>query len=268
MKHEASLIIPCCYEDEESFICRAKTLSLQIELLPLNVQPIIIQQIRHSSDKWFDAFFSGDRPDIIFDTYNYSGPFNKSWLYNIGVNSSRTRFVILGETDIIDQYFNSWTELFNRINKIENYTWEFGWSYLTYLNKEKTESVREINGPSPGGPEGGRVIFDKSFYQSIGGANEFIQGLGGIDNELALRAKHASGNYEYRIGNLYHLWHPHSSWKGDDDPEKHRLREMNKKIYAWTKKHPQLCIDKLKRYDNGGKLPLSETQKSFYKELN
>jgi hypothetical protein len=165
--------------------------------------------------------------------------FNKGWCCNVGARSARFNTIAIAESDM-------WAPkpYLNGITKCE---WIIAWDNLCYTSevhrkmilsgKMIDRDIAERRGstfvhPKVGSSEGGMVLFDKKFFFSIGGCNEWFEDLGGPDNELARRAQFASKTYlMYSNQDVYHLWHPRCR------SLKSKSRLKNVEIYKLTCKN-------------------------------
>jgi len=130
-----------------------------------------------------------------------------------------------------------------------NHKWFFAWNKIIYWNKDFTEKLR-VDSPRETMAEGGLVYFDKDFYWEIGGSNEFFQELGGIDNELATRARSVIGEDKLFEGTINHLWHPISYLKKENWRfGKHYVK--NRILYYQVKDNPKLAIAEMKKMKIG-----------------
>lgn len=231
--YKMDYIIPMYNSGESDWSYRIKNLSKILKNIPPNFLVHLVLQT-HKNDisniPGIDNLLIIRPESIKLHKLIYKGSFNKSWLYNYGVNNSATENIILGETDIIpsdDRYFKF---LIRRIEDVQD--WAIAWDKLLYTAENNTSVIRELP-PKKGNAEGGIVYFKKSFFYSIGGANEFYRDLGGIDNDIARRAE-ALGGYKILPGTILHLWHPYNIMK-KDNWKYSTHREDNKKIYAGLK---------------------------------
>ena len=183
--------------------------------------------------------------------------FNKPWLYNIGVKLSKTDNILLAEGDINvnRKYFIELKEFIKNSNK----KWFFAWNRIKYWN-ENADKVLRDDKPRIGMAEGGIVYFNKSFYWDIGGANEHIQELGGIDNELIRRASFISKTYDSFEWIINHMWHPISKVK-KDKWKKGKHRPDNVRIYCYTKAKPGKMIGILLNEKQGTGRPVCSYKK-------
>lgn len=173
--------------------------------------------------------------------------FNKPWLYNIGVALAKTNNILLGEGDV-SVNLKFFIELEKYINS-NNKDWFFCWNRIQYWNETRDKVLRD-DAPRVGMAEGGIVYFKKDFFWSIGGANEHIQELGGIDNELIRRASFKTKTYDMFKWTIHHMWHPVSNIK-KDKWKNGKHRQNNVRIYYFTKSNPDKMIDILNKEKQG-----------------
>jgi predicted glycosyltransferase involved in capsule biosynthesis len=262
MNYDYDLIIPIHYGHDDDLVYRIRNLSLVILTIPYNINIIIVESTEKNKETiWENLDYY--RSDIHYIKKNYNG-FNKCWLYNVGVNNSKTNNIILGELDcpVKPLHFNNIHDYI----KEKKCQWTFCWDEIIYLS----EDLSKINHrwkPRKGGPEGGLVYFEKNFYYEIGGMNEWMSGLGAMDNEVMSRCRYKTKK-EYKVpGTIYHFWHPTSPYKGTNEKsnkEQKNSRKYNKLIYAQTNRNPLDSIKKLSKYskDIGGEKPLCDTIKN------
>lgn len=262
-KYFMDYIIPICNMGDNSFDYRLRNLEALIRIIPPFVNLVIVEQIVDTTKKLYINNIR-EPEKINIDKQIVRHPiFNKPWLYNIGVNMTRTDKIFLAEGDINTNrlYFG---DLFTYIYSGEgkHLDWFFAWDEIIYWDEQFKNKAR-VDSPRPGMAEGGVVYFNKDFYWKIGGANEWLQELGGIDNELSLRAKFVSGYYLNFKWTINHLWHPISHVKKDGwKYATHRLN--NRRIFYKVKENPQKMIDILRENKIG--IPTEPICKS--KDLN
>lgn len=142
--------------------------------------------------------------------------FNKSWLLNVGVKATAAPFVVLAEADM-------WAQtpmLPEAVKWLERgrLQWGFAWNRLFYTNHEDKELLlntgvaplerpKRIVKPTKGYSEGGFLVARRRFFEQIGACNEWLEELGGIDNEFVHRARWSTGTYRGFPQLVYHLWH-------------------------------------------------------------
>lgn len=235
--------------DSKNFNCRLENLNRTLNSLPsVLFDVVLIEQLTVEYAELYVNKIS--RKDVFKTSFRDGEFFNKGQCYNIGATFSHNDTIILGEMDVSfpSLYFDE--QLIGNIQ--EEKKWGFAWSNLHYLDESQTKVIKKVN-PTPGGPEGGFVVFNKKFYWSIGGCNENFRGLGGIDNEIVARARHVSKTYKILCDKnaiCYHYWHPHSIYKGDEQNTVHsQNRKNNKSIFKTTAKDPAFAIKKLVAYN-------------------
>lgn len=257
-------IIPVC-NIGEAFQQRSRNLSYISNWLlhpgmsqskDITVEGAIIEQvINHTLPLYAPQFKSNS---VI---YPY---FNKSWLFNVAVKRlNEFDSIILGEMDVLCLQ----SGLLNMIKRArqQNLMWCHGWNKIIYMNKEASNkfvagdnvdfSAEKIFKVGQSGYEGGIVWFDRKFFLSIGGMNEWITRMGGEDNEIITRAKYASGTSMAAPCLAYHLWHPTSTMKRVDN-----IRKRNSEVYKYTQAYPKPVIEFLSGQNFGNSnRPLSET---------
>jgi len=248
-----TLIIPICKIDN-SIDYRIVSIKNLIKQTPKDINIIIVHQIKPKDKK---LNFTGENVLNIY--VNSEGIFNKSWLNNIGVKYANTKYIILSESDIsID--LNYFLKLKEYVNK-NNYDWFFAWNRIIYYEKDMKKISRDVK-PFKGGPEGGLVCHKKDFYWKMGGANEWLAGLGGIDNEMARRSEYLTKTYHMFQYKIEHNWHPESQLKYD------KQRDWNKKLYKFVVNNPYDMINlqiKLIKELGNVKKPICDTYKLEFK---
>lgn len=219
MRADITCIIPLAdmTGKEEHFSERIATLNFSLKnfyALHKNICTLIVCQNINSKKPWSRII---ELPDDTCRIIEVSYPvFNKPWLFNVGVSNSNSSFICLAESDMYakEPYFERVAAAM-----IDNsWKWCFGWNRLCYTTLEEKRAI--LSGrtfddtgsrwvrPTRGYSEGGFVFFRRQFYDRIGGGNEWIQELGGPDNEMAARARFNSGQYDAYPARVYHLWHP------------------------------------------------------------
>lgn len=193
--------------------------------------------------------------------------FNKPWCCNVGVKMARGENVVISESDMCgnQDYF---AELINEMGS-RGLRWMHGWNQLYYTNHEerawlmshpgenlpgyRQKTVKRSNdalvAPKRGYSEGGIVFFKKELYTSMGWANEFLQELGGPDNDLAYRAEMAAKTYEAFPAEVYHLAH---FWR---KKTANKLRPMNKRIIGFLRQNYRKYNNFLRSLSAGGEKP-------------
>jgi hypothetical protein len=164
--------------------------------------------------------------------------FNKGWCCNVGAKAARFNTIAIAESDM-------WAPK-PYLNEITECDWIIAWDNLCYTSEVHrkmilsgiavSNDIAERRGsmfvhPTIGASEGGMVLFNKKFFFSIGGCNEWFEELGGPDNEIARRAQFASKTYIMHNQTVYHLWHPKCR------NLKNPIRLKNVKLYKSTCRH-------------------------------
>jgi glycosyltransferase involved in cell wall biosynthesis len=169
--------------------------------------------------------------------------FNKGWLCNIGYNLTTSEHICIADGDMFINNPNYFQQLIEYVKK-NNLQWCIGWNICYYLNRGnktnlmegKSYELRKGERARRGGPEGGIVYFQRAFYKSIGGMNEWMPGLGGMDNDIAMRAVWRSSQYRpfnHTIGHLYHIFSPMKSEVS---------RKANSNLYRYICTRPRQAI--------------------------
>ena len=240
-----NFIIPVCNTNGDDFSYRVNNVNSIINSLPNNVKLILVEQ--DMGHKLFGPNLnlrSDDKHIIV--KYKI---FNKPWLQNIGVRESDSQHVIIGESDCIpDSTGNYFIELDKHI---QNRPWCHAWNRIQYHGEDYNIITRDEIGPKKGLAEGGLVYFNKSFYNSIGGANEWFLELGGMDNELIRRAEFKCINKPFKWI-IHHHWHPSNIMKADKWANS-LYRKDNQAKYRFISVNVGKVIDKLNRLEFGNK---------------
>lgn len=255
-------VIPIANINNDGFKYRLKNLNSILKVIPDFVNVVIIEQMINPVNKLYSNNLDKLPSDLsLYKKLVRFHTFNKGWLNNIGVRYSKTNNIILAECDINinRKYFIDLKE-FILNNKCK---WFFAWNEIIYWDKDISKKLR-VDSPRKGMAEGGLVYFNKNFYWDIGGSNEFFQELGGIDNELATRARFSSDEDKLFEGIINHMWHPVSNLKKDGwKLGKHHL--TNRAIYYQVRKNPKLAIDMLKSMNPGNdKSPISNDKRNIF----
>lgn len=204
---------------------------------------------------------------VVEQDLNVCSKFNKPWLCNLGVRQAKTEHIIIGDMDIVNCNIDSGignkkTEYFfcSALELITNTTdWGFLWNRLKYVGKTKTDPLQRVDFPYPGINEGGIVYYQKELWKNyMGGANECLWGLGGPDNDVAMRAQYITGYSESYPATLIHQWHPISKMK------KSKSRNVNREILKYTRRFPDKTIKMLKKENWGNPKGPYSMNMSFY----
>jgi hypothetical protein len=180
--------------------------------------------------------------------------FNKPWCCNVGVRHVESPVFLLAEADMFCQqdYLSEALEWMEKTNSL----WCFAWDHLYYTTKAEkhllvsgkqllkyTDGRRTV--PKRRRAEGGLVLFNTQFWKDMGWANEWIEELGGPDNDLAERARFVSRYYRAFPQKVLHLWHERVPLK--DRP----TRLSNIQIVKLTRRCPTEVQKILKQCDPG-----------------
>lgn len=257
--NKLNLIIPLCNMNDDGYDERLHNLKLIINNLPYFIHLILVEQIINSNKKLytgskFNYYIEQHSKKFYPNCFTYSiihinyPIFNKSWCYNVGANTSISDYLLFGESDIfVDESY--YEKLMTFISNIGALKWFYAWNNLHYLDKDNFTIIRNTV-PQKGMAEGGLCFFNKKFFWSIGGYNEHIQELGGIDNEIIRRAEFITNSYPMFDYTIIHKWHPIHNLK-KDKWKNSTHRKHNRKIYNYTKQYPQKIINILKKYNQG-----------------
>ena len=237
-------IIPACNIDEIDFSYRVDNINRIISTLPEDVRMILVEQ-----DMGNDTFGKNvnlrNNDKYIKVEYKI---FNKPWLQNIGARAARNRFII-GESDCTvdkpEKFFSQFS------THISNLPWCHAWNKIQYHSKDFSKINRVEVGPKRGMAEGGLVYFSKPYYNLIGGANEWFQELGGMDNELIRRAESLVRNVPFKWI-IHHHWHPKSKLK-TNNWKNSTYREINRVRYIYISKFSRIVSNKMNKLDFGNK---------------
>ena len=170
--------------------------------------------------------------------------FNKQWLCNIGVRDSTTDHIIIADLDVYIQNNDKYLSMCMHIIKALNLRWAFLWNKVKYMTEDGLSYTRH-DWPEPFVNEGCIVYFQRSLWEEMGGANEWIRELRGPDNDLALRARYLTGTHYGLPFELIHSWHPISPMK------RSKFKKNNLEILKYTRKHPEEVIKLLKKQNWG-----------------
>lgn len=246
-----SLVIPICNSyNAEDFIDRCKNMEIQLNLLK-NMQIIVVEQICNYSYKTLlsNIKISINHPNLLYIQL-FNPIFNKGWCINVGVKNSVNDHIIVNESDCIPYSISDYfIKLYDYI-KENNIKWCIGWNKIEYLNENNT--VHMIDTPRKGGPEGGLVFFEKEFYNSIGGFNEFMKELGGMDNCIIRRSEriHKSENFKWTIK---HLYHKKSENMKPVNSTITKFRKYNIQLYNFIERNVEKATEYLKSKNFGNK---------------
>ncbi len=247
------LIIPISNGGFGDFKPRADNLEIILAELPPQVHAVLVEQTVSAENPNYR-----DRVKVASSCnhtwISVSAPiFNKPWLYNLGARNAKSHRLLFSEADVAleNHYF---IKLLAWLNE-HKYQWCIAWSRIIYWQQDMIHQ-KARHKPSRGGPEGGVVYMSKPFFWKIGGYNEWMQQLGGMDNEIIRRAEAANSRSKYFPWTIDHLWHPFSKYKSS------RFRDLNKRIYKSVKDNPRRMSRILKRHapQAGGKAPLCKTK--------
>lgn len=242
------LIIPVCNMGDDSYKYRLRNLESIVRVMPQNIHLIIVEQMLDPTLPLYSNNIRIPTNKSITKILVRYFIFNKGWLFNIGVRNAKTPHILLGEGDTgVD--LNYFTELYKFAkkrpkNKIRR--WFFAWDEIIYWDETFSKKIR-VAKPTRGMSEGGILYYNKTAYWEMGGASEWFLELGGIDNEMALRASHMFKSYDMFPWTINHLYHPVSHVKKDKWING-QYRLENRRIYYATKKDPDKMIRFLRKH--------------------
>lgn len=249
------LIIPISNGGFNDFNHRADNLEIILAELPPQVHAVLVEQtVSAENPKYRDRIKVASSCNHTW--VSVTAPiFNKPWLYNLGARNAKSHRLLFSEADVAleNHYFANLLIWLNG----HKYQWCIAWNRIIHWQQDMIHQKARLK-PSRGGSEGGVVYMSKPFFWKIGGYNEWMQQLGGIDNEIIRRAEAADPRSKYFPWTIDHLWHPFSS-----KYKTSRFRDRNKQIYKAVKKNPTRISRILKRHASqaGGKVPLCESRK-------
>ena len=194
------VIIPISNVGGPEFSFRLRNLKNLIKSIPLNIPITLVEQ----SVGNLSLYIYNIQNQSNLTKISVSFPvYNKCWLLNIGAVQSSEKYLLFIDADIQlpDSFFNVVTN--TGIND-----WCYLWSSLQYLNEHG--SVVQIRNPRPGVSEG-IVGYSREFFLKIGMWNEWMQELGGEDNEMCCRARFLSEKNNMIPILLTHAFHPLNS---------------------------------------------------------
>lgn len=249
------LIIPLSNSGFSDFSYRVDNLNTILNDLPAQVHVVLVEQIVNSQHPTYrEKLNIGSQCRHKWVTVNYP-VFNKSWLNNIGAKNSITNQLLFSEADVALE--KNYFAYFQRWLGEKKFRWCIAWNRIVFWEKDRV-SKKASHRPFKGGPEGGVVYMSKPFFWQIGGYNEWMQKLGGIDNEIIRRAEAVDRRSGYFGWTIDHLWHPyHRQYKQD------RQRTINKGIYKQVAKNPSRAVQFCRRFVSqaGSKVPLCKNRK-------
>ena len=160
--------------------------------------------------------------------------FNKSRLFNIGVEKSQAPIVMLHDADILvskDYIETAISHLENGVEAIRPLR------FLFYLTEDATTHLCAHHRLTPKldienvaqNSQGGSVLMLKEVYQQIGGHDERFQGWGGEDLEFLERLRTRK---LFRGGMMpaFHLWHPPAEKKANKSGNLELLNRLRKVV--------------------------------------
>ena len=252
------IIVPLCNYYKDSFKYR-------LEAIRHIYNSFFLKQKGLDKILYVEQSLNGEYPylDKIrhFSMPQYPGPlkaeligiehpiFNKQWCINVGARFSKATHIIIADCDIWarDDVFDRTF----RMMRLIGCPWAFAWNRMIQTD-EKTRRECIEHGrfpvtnktviPSRGGFEGGFVAMERKFFFEIGMANEEMEELGGVDNDIAMRAEFQSGQYLKNAAVAVHLWHPRPN---TETRRKRKSRIENIRILLAGKQNVKAYIHRL-----------------------
>jgi len=240
MKYICDFIIPVGNVGGSDFDDRVISVQKIIDSFPKDVHIIIVEQITKNELVTFEVILE-ENDHVTYIPVEYP-TFNKPWLYNIGSKNCKTNHLLLGETDCTPENPKIYFEKLIKQMVRYNINWSFGWNRILYFNSDYTEILRDDK-PIKGYAEGGIVYFNLDYYWLIGGSNEWIKELGGIDNELIRRAE-TDGAYRAFDWTIHHHYHDKCIMKNGI------YQQDNREIFIYVQSYPRRSTALLSEFKN------------------
>lgn len=266
MTYNFDYIITLLDTEDDDIKYRSDTLSVVLNTIPKNIHVILVEQIRKNQKRCYKDVINIDPTHMTYIEKHYDGPFVKGWLYNIGINNSKTENILLAEADNFQEpsYYG---DIYQFINT-RKLKWFICWDNLIYLDENRINKIRNLRGTHKHGQaEGGLVYFEKYFLlNDVGGCSEWFRGLGGIDNDTSWRAHHESKTFVHMPGRIYHFWHPISILKGTEKNEHEKSMNINRGRMSFLRKYTKMIQSNIRKYKTeiGGEVPLSDIYPDIY----
>lgn len=238
-----SVIIPLCHLVRKAHKARLEAVQKALEDFYQGVEVIVVEQSL-DGEYYFIPRLKATCVRIAYPM------FNKSWCLNVGAKKAKGDILVFADADMYAKNY-PWKKLEQWMN---NRSWGFCWDTLTYTKHDRHRQMVFAGShplgippekPCPGLSEGGLVAFKKDFFCEIGMYNERLQELGGIDNEIIIRAKYKDHKYEMFPFHIYHLLHPQK--KKSSRP----TRQENIRVLKQTKRETEEMINNLKSKSQG-----------------
>lgn len=170
--------------------------------------------------------------------------FNRSWLFNIGIKSSKSKILFSD----IDTFISS-NDFFEAYSRLDHYDFVKPYSRFLNLSNDCSETIRTTNEflpivdsvlyPNYGA---GMLFSTKSAIDSIGQWPEEFEGWGGEDDVLSLKIKQFK-SYTETNNDLYHLYHLRSN---EISTNNHKNYDRNR--YLALQYFPTLSKTNLEQY--------------------
>jgi len=212
-KDSESLTIVTCFRQGDSYRRRnlEKFLGWYEKKLPF-IKVIVVEQ---SPVPALDAILH-DNHEVIYQQWD--GPFNRSWALNCGVRATKTRAVMLTDSDLLcecslvldaaEKVFSgfSFVRVAQCVHDLTKATSDMVDSDTVFSESLPTDGVRALNFC------GGLVMCDRLAFMNAGWMDEGFLGWGGEDDEFLGRVRKLCDpsvlfEQNERHG-VMHLWHP------------------------------------------------------------
>lgn len=182
-----------------------------------------------------------DHPNNQTMFLRWGGPFNKSWAVNCGLVACRSKFLVVGDADVImppEDFGLALKQLawFEAVNPFDG-------AGIRYLSDEATEELaltgrwESLHGELPRDPApfaGGIVMFQRDALLKIGGYPEEFLGWGGEDDVVSMKVS----RFLYHVskpGSAFHMYHgrhdleDHDGFRENDD-RAHHFHRMPREV--------------------------------------
>jgi hypothetical protein len=176
---------------------------------------VVVEQLVGGAKKAFFVPAMSLRRARLVTSVVASDVFNKPWLYNIGERMAVGENLMFGEADVVGKT-DMMSAMLRGIHRC-GYRWAMCWSNLYYTDARERKALLKGGmvgamrncgiAPRKNRAEGGLVYFNRQLFHAIGGYNEWIEEIGGPDNEINLRARFWTGQYPVMAARLFHLDH-------------------------------------------------------------
>jgi hypothetical protein len=201
-------------------------------LASLRAQQGVVCEVIVVEQSWVPEFRELCPPDVVYvhsKTTSPEMPFNRSWGLNVGAVSSRGRYLVLHDADMVVpvNFASSIAErlrsgldavrLARFIFYLDQNSSERIWTTHKFVNVREVSRVVE-NNPTP-------VAVVRDRYFQIGGHDESFFGWGGEDNEFMSRLRTLQLS-EGAFLPIFHLWHPEAPNRSGDRNASHLAKRL------------------------------------------